>query len=201
MALQIGGALTDGGVGLRHLSRAAQRKSWLPSEVVAESFPLSQATSVTMTTTNRRLRLAGGLVVPAGRTVTDIEFWTGTTPAAVLTHILMGLYDLNFNLVATTADAGTVTWAASEAKRLALSVSYAPTVDTPVYAGVIMEVGTPPTLLATSAVSTAVDMSTGRGPSLGGQSTTVGTVVSAMPNPADTLTTGSAAPYVRLIGS
>lgn len=84
----------------------------------------------------------------AGVTYNGIAFFAGGTAAGTPTNQWFTL--VNANTLATlrsTVDDTTTAWAVSSLKRLALSSTYTPTVDTPVYLGIVVAATTVPTLI------------------------------------------------------
>jgi hypothetical protein len=197
--------LANASVGLAQLNRAAARKLSLPSDVIAESYPLAQTTTVTLsgggTPAAPRIRLAYA-EVPAGATITGIEFWVGTTGGAGVARTLMGLWDLSYNLLATSALDTALTWAAQTPNRLLFTTPYVVPADMGLYGGVVVEAATTlPTFAGSSGTSSGVPMGGAMGPPLGGQSTTFTPPIATLPNPAAAMASGTAECYFRLIGT
>lgn len=60
----------------------------------------------------------------AGSTVSNISFHSATTAAGTPTHYVFALYNLNRNLLATTADQTSTAWAANTLKTIAVTSPY-----------------------------------------------------------------------------
>jgi hypothetical protein len=60
----------------------------------------------------------------AGTTVTNISFCSATTAASAPTHYVFALYDINRNLLASSADQTSTAWAANTLKTLAMGTPY-----------------------------------------------------------------------------
>lgn len=168
----------------RSLGLVLRSERWAPTGSIADNADRIGSTFVNNTglLTSGRLQLAGGLVIPAGATVTNISFMSGTQAAATPTAQWFCLLDQNRNVLAKTADATNTAWAANTVKTLALATPYTPTSDMPVYAGIVVVAGTAPDLIGVigNAVLAAV------APVLAGYSTT------GLTNPASLGATGAA---------
>jgi hypothetical protein len=82
--------------------------------------------------------LFGGITIPSGRTVTNVNFHY-TTAAATITIYYVSLIRLSDRAVLATSANATGAWAAAPAvKTTALSSAYTPTADTPVYVGIAL---------------------------------------------------------------
>lgn len=150
----------------RHLSDLA-RGGWLPGGAIAETFPREFMLNALSLATGR-LQLAGGVVIPGGRSVSTISVPSHTTPGSGMTNQWFCLVDRSGNVLAKTGDDTSTAWAASTVKTLTISGGYTPTNAIEVYIGVVV-VGTPPTLWRPgSAASFAV----GTGGGIGDSSTT-----------------------------
>jgi hypothetical protein len=62
------------------------------------------------------------IVLPAGLTIGHLAF-VSVAAGSGMTHQWFGLYDLNYNLLAATADATSAAWAANTAKSLAIATT------------------------------------------------------------------------------
>lgn len=121
---------------------------WLPGGSLGETTPLSDAVSGAIPLASGTLLLAGGVVLPAKKTVTRITFLSGTTartPGTNQWFCVVRQSDLN--VLAVTVDDTNGAWAANTAKELALSSALTPTEDVAVYLGVVSVGGTPPSLI------------------------------------------------------
>jgi hypothetical protein len=192
----VNAALDPASVKLASLSMAARGMSYLGSEVVAQTYPLDSTQTVTLTTTNRRMRVAY-CVIPAGATVGRVRIPTGSTGAVGITHIVATVYTVSGNLMGRSADPGAFTWLLNEWKTFTLQTPIAPSdVDREVYVGLIMEATTMPTVAGSSGVSLAAPIS----PYLGGVPTTdPGSWQATMPDPLPASTSGTARFYAQLL--
>jgi hypothetical protein len=92
-----------------------------------------------------------GIVLPAGQTISNITFFSGTQAAVTPTNQIFAIYrQSNLARLAVTADALTAAWAATAFKTLALTGTYTPDVDMPVYIGVMVAAATVPNLTGTN---------------------------------------------------
>ncbi len=125
----------------------AVEDAWAPANVIAETFARSGVTnnSIGILSTGR-LTVCGGAVIPANRTVTNISFISGNTALSAGTNQWFCLIDQALNVLAKTADDTSTAWSANTVKTLALSATYRPSVNTPVYIGIVVAAATPPTL-------------------------------------------------------
>lgn len=116
-----------------------KRRLWRPSGVIDESFPrwAAVASQDAGSMAGGTLYVSGGLVIPAGVTVSNISLIGAVTVATAGTHLWACLIDQARNVLAKTVDdtsAAPVT--AHTLKTMALSAAYTPSVDTPVYVGI-----------------------------------------------------------------
>lgn len=124
---------------------ATARGGWLPTGAISQSIPRT-AVSASGGLTSGRLRMTGGIVIPAGVTVSSITFVSAATALVTGTNQWFALYDKSRNRLAVTVDDTSTAWAAETAKTLALSTPYTVGQDTEVYAGACVVAATPPTL-------------------------------------------------------
>jgi hypothetical protein len=86
-------------------------------------------------------------MIPAGRTVTNITVWSGSTAMVAPTNQWFTLVRVSDKaILAKTVDDTNVAWATTTAKTLALSATYTPTVNTLAYIGIVITAGTMPTV-------------------------------------------------------
>lgn len=78
--------------------------------------------NTTLTTTGQIYLQA--IWLAAGTVVNNVSFFSATTAASVPTHYCFALYDINRNLLATTADQTSTAWAANTIKTLAVTAPY-----------------------------------------------------------------------------
>lgn len=116
-----------------------------------------------------RLSLAA-IYLPINTTITSISFWSATTAAGTPTNQLFGLYDINLNLLRSSANNTTTAWAANSRKTLALTSTYTTTYSGIHYLGIMVTATTVPTLKGNTAKTNGA-LNAGA-PSMGGTSTT-----------------------------
>lgn len=122
--------------------------AWLPSGAKQSTIPGGRTTALSSggVLVSGRLTLAGGIVLPAGETISSISFVAGGTGASAPTNQWFCLIDQALNVLAMTVDDTTAPWSFDSVKTLAISGGYTPVVDTPVYLGVVVVATTVPTL-------------------------------------------------------
>lgn len=170
-------ALGDRSVLTRHAADLLRTGGWLPTGWIDQTIPdrmgLNTGSGVLASGT---LRLAGGIVIPGGRTVSNISMLSGTTGLNTGTHQWFCLVDQSFNVLAYTSDDTSTAWNSSTMKTLPLAtnaaggvqLSYTPANAIEVYVGAMVTATTPPTLVAT----TGAAVPNGITPIMGGSSTT-----------------------------
>jgi hypothetical protein len=120
-------------------------------QVIGETTPRALATSTLTLPTAATHTLFGGIVLPAGRTITNVNFHY-TTAAATITIFYVSLIRASDRLVLATSANSTAAWAAAPATKTgALSTPYTPDVDTPVYVGIALAATTAPVIDANPA--------------------------------------------------
>lgn len=120
---------------------------WLPGAAVAENMRRADATGNVAAPTSGTLVLAGGAVLPKGKTVSRIGFVSGTTALATGTHQVFALYRaLDRALLGVTADDTNVAWGANAVKELLLASPFTPTDDVGIYFGLLVTASTMPSL-------------------------------------------------------
>jgi hypothetical protein len=183
-------ALGDGSVGRRHLMPSA-RDIWLPAGAIAQNMPwgIPPVATLTLLSTGR-LGVVGGITLPAGVPVSSITFASGSTALVTGTHQWFALYDVATRaLLRQTVNDGATAWAATTRKTLALTSSYTPSVDTPVWVGIMVAAATVPTLTGIATQSSL----NGLTPLLGGISNTG--LTGAAPDPCNAPTGFGSWPY------
>lgn len=177
---------------------AALSDPWLPSGVIAETVPRALVVNQTTTLTSGTLRLAGGIVIPAGVTCSAITVFSGTTALATGSNQWFCLVkQSDLSIVAVTADDTSNAWAASTPKTLELAGAWTPDVDSPVYVGVVVVASTMPTVCG-EASTTNIHPTADLAPVLGGSSSTSQTSPLAVGKFVSTPTTGSARFYSQV---
>jgi hypothetical protein len=170
-----------------------QRSVWTPGSNAIETVPRVQAATNLAVLSSGRLTLVGGIVIPAGQTVTSISVLSGTQAAVSPTNKLFGIFRQSDRalLRATTNDTN-VAWAQNTVKTINLTATYTPDEDMPIYIGIMVTAGTVPSLTVannTVAANTIV-------PILQGTSTTG--LTTSLPNPAAAITAAAGVPYAYL---
>lgn len=121
--------------------------AWRATSSLAESFPLGRyLATASQSITSGTLRLSGGAVLPAGKTVNTITFVSSGTAAVTPTNQWFCLVDQSLNVLAKTVDDLTTAWAGNTAKTLTISGGYTPTADIAVFMGIMVAAATPPSI-------------------------------------------------------
>lgn len=140
-------------IGLSQLADLT-RNPWGSGSFIAQTVNRALC-SATYSGASGRLEVFGGIVIPAGRTVTSVSFCavgSATTP----TNQWFALFDTAANRLAITADDTTTAWNANAVKTLTLAVPYTPSTDMQVYAGICVVASGLPTLAATANTGTGL---------------------------------------------
>lgn len=167
-----------------------QRSFWTPGSNSIETIPGIQAATNLAALSSGRLSLVGGIVLPAGQPITNISFMSATTAAGTPTNQLFGLYRQSDRaLLRSTTNGTTGAWAANTVKTLALTSTYTPNEDTPIYLGIMVTATTVPTLLGASATVAANTIA----PAKHGTSNTG--LTTSLPDPANALSVVANNPY------
>jgi hypothetical protein len=126
---------------------------WMPTGSIMEVFPrdlLYSAPFNDVPLASGTMRITGGTssILPAGRTAHSIAVYCGGTALATGTHQWFCIIDqVTATVLAVTADDTSAAWLAQSEKTLVLASNYTPSVDTPVWIGVVVVAGTMPTLI------------------------------------------------------
>lgn len=108
------------------------------ARVIGETTPRENASAASTLATAATHLCAGGIVIPAGKVVTTLNFHY-TTAAATITIFYVSLIRLSDRLVLATSANATGAWAGAPAtKSVNFSTPYTPDIDTPVYAGIAL---------------------------------------------------------------
>ncbi len=134
--------------GITRTTAVDRLTAWLPSGAIQSTFPADRTSAFASAgpLSSGRLTLAGGVVLPAGQTVSTITFFSGGTPLASGTNQWFCLVDQSLNVLAKTADDTSTAWAGNAAKTLTISGGYTPATDIAVYVGINVTATTVPTL-------------------------------------------------------
>lgn len=151
-----------------------QQVLWRPAGVVAESFNAARFASqgIFNGLTSGRLYLTGGVVIPAGKTVSSIGIASSSTAAVTPTNqwfCLVRASDLA--VLALSVDDLANAWPVSTLKTLALSAALTVLANTPVFVGVCVVAATPPSLLGYVSSGISNVALSGQAPLSGGNST------------------------------
>ncbi len=125
--------------------------------------------------------------LPAGITVSNLSWCSATTAAGTPTHYMIGLYDINRNLLATSTDQTSTAWAANTLKTFAMTVPYLVPTSGLYYVGFFMAATTVITSKGGTAKTNGALAATV--PILHGASSSTG-LTTALPNPAGAITAG-----------
>ena len=135
----------------------AKARLWMPGASVDANIDRSEAEGNLSALTSGTLLACGGLVIPAGRTVSTITFVSATTAGGTLTVQQFGIVDADsLAVLAITSDDGSTAWAANTAKTLSLASPYTPAQDKAVYATIVVAASQVPTLRGASLGNAAV---------------------------------------------
>jgi hypothetical protein len=144
--------------------------AWAPTGALCETFDRRSYQNDNLNLlAGGQLYLAGGAVLPAGRTASQVMFGAATAGAVTPTHqwfCIVRRSDLA--VLAKTVDDTTTAWAPNTFKTLNLAATLTVPVDTPVYLGVVVTAGTLPTLIGVGPNGTNIGS---RPPLLNGGST------------------------------
>lgn len=132
------------------------------------------------------------IYIPAGFTVTNIEFSSGTTAANTPTNWWFALYSSALALLSQTADQTTTAWGANTRKVVALGSAQSITTSGLYYCGVMVAATTPPTLKGHGGYAT-INNDT---PIINGTST--GSLTTTAPGTAAAITATADIPYVAV---
>jgi hypothetical protein len=176
------------------LDTSARR--WTPTAAVLTNVDRANAATGNNAglLTSGRLQLAGGLVIPAGQTITTVSFMSGTQAAVTPTNQWACLVGIDRTVLVKSADVTTAAWAANTVKTFTLATPYTPTVDTPVYAGLVVAAGTVPDLRGLNSSTVIMELP----PILTGYSTTGLTNPASLGATAAAITAAAANPFCYL---
>lgn len=166
---------------------AGQLDIYGPTGTLAESIDRSICAEVnaTIPTASGTLFMQA-IFLATGTLVSNIMWHSATTAGASITSYRLGLYDINRNLLATSADQGSAAWAANTMKTLAMTTPYLIPTSGIYYIGMYMTA----TTIITSKGNTAKTggQLAAQAPILHGTSTTG--ITNTLPNPAAAITAG-----------
>jgi hypothetical protein len=175
------------------LSGVRATDAWAPGSSICDNgIRLVSPDNITLT--SAQLFLAGGCVLPNRVQISSMTFVSGATAAVTPTNQWACLVDTGLNVLAKSADRTTEAWGALAAKTFTLSSPYTPTVDTPVYVGLVVVAATVNNLRGHANSGTIIGLS----PSLGGGSTTALTTPASLGATVTAPTAGNGVPYTYL---
>jgi hypothetical protein len=183
------------GISQAYVDRSS-RAAWDPTGILENLSRFRALANIAVLSTGR-LSLVAGLVIPAGKAINTLTAFSGTTAPVLPTNQWFCLTDMARNVLVKTVDDGTTAWAANSEKGLATATTWTPTVDTPVYFGIMVAATTTvPSLsgLASAAASIAVN---GKVPIISGLSSTGLTNPASLGATAAALTAVGSIPYVQ----
>lgn len=164
------------------------------TRVLGETCDREVATALITLATAATHLCVGGIVIPAGRAVTNVNFHYNVAAATITIYYVSLIRATDRSVLATSANA-TGAWAAAPAtKTTAFSSTYTPDVDTPVYVGIALACTTAAQVDALAA--RAATSNYARAPILVGNTTTPTTT--PITGTAGALTTTLQVPYVWL---
>jgi hypothetical protein len=126
------------------------------------------------------------IYLKAGQIVSNISIWSATTAAGTPTNCIFGLYDINRNLLAQSANQTTTAWAANTERKLAMTTAYKVPTSGVYYIGFFVAATTIPTCKGGTAKTSG--SLAAAGPILHGTSSTG--LTTTLPNPAAAITAG-----------
>lgn len=146
-------------IGVREATDLLREGGWLPTGSITQTV-IDRIAASNLVLTSGTLKVAGGMVIPKGRTVSSITFVSSATAAVTPTNQWFCLLDMSRNVLATTVDDTTNAWGSRSAKTLQLATAigggtpggtYTPSTDIEVYAGICVVAATPNALLGSAA--------------------------------------------------
>lgn len=172
----------------------------LPNTIVENGSRLIvSATNVAIV--EGQLYMIGGLVIPAGKTVSTIGMFSGATAftAGATNHQWFSLYRQSDRaLLGVTSDDTNTAWAGRSFKSLSLATPARVAVDTPVYVGVVVTVGVGGVMPNLASLPASIANAVAGVPIASGNSTAGLVDPSTAPNPAAAITPGANTPYAVL---
>lgn len=162
--------------------------------VLAETIPRQLCPEVNTTVAASGTLFMQAIYLTAGQLVSTVDLWSATTAAGTPTNYAVGLYDVNRNLLANSANQTTAAWAANSIKSFAMTTPYRVPTSGQYYIGYYMTATTVATLKGGTA-KTGGQLAAAA-PSLNGASSTG--LTTALPNPAAAITGGTASIYAAV---
>lgn len=184
------GTWTTIGAVVSTLREDSYRRSGVISETIVRTNVATQAITLTSGTL-----FLYGIPLDAGVIVSNISFYTGTTAGASLSHVWVGLFDLNRVALALSADDTSGSLASNSLITYALSAPFTTTYRGLHYVGIMVAGTTPPTLSGLTGLSTIVGGATAAAPKLNGSADTGLTTPPALPFTAAALTAKNGMAY------
>jgi len=162
---------------------------------LAQTFPRTLVSSSTLAAAVSGTLRLDSIWLPAGLTISSIQYFAGTTAATNPTAQWFALYSGAKAKLAVTADDTTTAWAANAAKRLTLATAYTTLVSGLYYVGCCITADTLPTLAGVAGIATGPR---NIGFISGGSADTSLTDPASAPATATTITVAAASPYIEL---
>lgn len=161
---------------------------------IAETIPRELCPEVNTTAPASGTLAMMAIKLRAGDLVSTIDLWSATTAAGTPTNYMVGLYDINRNLLAQSANKTTEAWAANSQKSFAMTTPYRVPVTGIYYIGYFMTATTVATLKGGTA-RTGGQLN-GAAPIVYGTSSTG--LTTSLPNPAAAITSTTASVYAAV---
>lgn len=161
---------------------------------LAETIPREICPEVNTTAPASGTLAMMAIYLTAGQLISNITMASATTAAGTPTNYFFGLYDLNRNLLAQSANQTTTAWAANTVKTLAMTTPYRIPTSGLYYIGYFMVATTVATLKGGTARTGGQLANTA--PIIYGTSTTG--LTTALPNPAAAITGTTASLYAAV---
>lgn len=176
----------------------SERSAWAPTKSY-ETFSRASALGSELVNNellvSGQLWLAGGAVIPAGKTIKSVSWITGEKALAGGENQWFALYrQSDLALLGVTSDDTSTAWGATTKKTLNLSTPYTARVDTPVYIGIMVKATTMPSVW-TAGVPTAAALIRSAAPVIAGASTGSLTNPASAPSTAGAITSARNVPY------
>jgi hypothetical protein len=161
---------------------------------IAESMPREICPEVNTAAPASGTLLLQAIKLRAGDLVSTIDLWSATTAAGTPTNYMAGLFDVNRNQLASSANKLTEAWAANSQKSFAMLTPYRVPVTGTYFVGYFMTATTVATLKGGTA-RTGGQLNAAA-PIIYGTSSTA--LTTALPNPAAAITSTTASIYAAI---
>lgn len=145
-------------------------RRYLISGALAETFDRNLCNEVNTAVLSSGRLSCQAIWLEAGMTISSISFYSATTAANTPTNKLFGLFDSSRNLLISSVNDTTTSWAANSLKTLSLTSTFTTTYSGLYYLGIMVTAATVPTLKGNTAKVGGQLQSAA--PSMGGTSNT-----------------------------